>query len=329
MFKQKIMNSKLYALLLLLVFFGRSNSSGQTWAPKGMQWTYLFEAVSWDYSHQEAVHYEASDTTTRLGHLCTIIRRLGAPLDTLSFNPLTSSLITYEDEGVVYMFSPITKQFTVLYDFNKKAGESWTVYGIQKSPNSEDEWTRMDTLKCPVTVHVDSVKVITINGHDLRKLFVSSFADSYYSTQFNGTIIEGIGHTKRPFPLNTCLYECIEGSDCFSHLKELRCIDNGELGFYDFKKATYCDYTFVSMDKVHQVNITPNPSQGVFNVQYLPEGKGVITVLVYDVLGRTIYKEALQSSSETIRLEAPDGLYILELANETGLQQRQKVEIRH
>ena len=162
---------------ILFVFGITAITFSQSWAPIGATWTYQVEnAVNSGIGFREWT--SVSDTLID-GHDCKIILRSGDPVN----SDLSDSLITYEENGVVYWY--LYNQFTTLYDFNKLAGESWTVM--------------RDT--CGIIITVDSTSFETINGIELKTLYVSS--EDY---AFSGKIIENIGNTTMPSPY--FLYHC-------------------------------------------------------------------------------------------------------------------------
>ena len=91
--------------------------------------------------------------------------------------------LVYEEDGVVYWYNPSDDAFTVLYDFNAEAGESW--------------YCEVADYTCLITV--DSVGSVTWDGHTYRTQYVTGVIDDYW-TVMDGRIIEGIGYEKGLFP---------------------------------------------------------------------------------------------------------------------------------
>ncbi|MBO7618347.1 MAG: hypothetical protein J6T22_14245, partial [Bacteroidales bacterium] len=90
----------------------------------------------------------------------------------------------YEEDGVVYWYNSTDEEFTVLYDFNAEAGESWYC-------------AVADYYPCLITV--DSVGSVTWDGHTYRTQYVTGVIEDYW-TVMDGRIIEGIGYEKGLFP---------------------------------------------------------------------------------------------------------------------------------
>jgi hypothetical protein len=309
---------KALLLIITLLIANTNRSSAQKWAPLGMTWTYSFVPDYWGPDIYPVV-WEAYDTVFTHGHLCTIVKPKYESLDTFRLARY-SSLITYEDSGVVYLYSPLTGRFSTLYDFNKKVGEGWEISGIER------EYSRGDTMTCKIAVVVDSIQTVVINGTSLRKLFLSSAPGSLIWS-FDGAIIEGIGHLTRPIPWNTCYREPVfEGEDCgrmwdcANHYFGLRCIDNGELGFYDFKRVPYCDYKRTEIDEQKQeiaCTLFPNPARGFFTIQLKDNaGSGPYFLSVRNQLGQTVFTQQIKQETTSIEAHWPPGMYFYQLTSE-------------
>ena len=76
-------------------------------------------------------------------------------------------------------------------------------------------------------------------------------------------------------------------------------------------------------------SIYPNPSNGNVTITTNIIAKESITAKVYDLLGRMVYQEQLNFSNKeaTLKLNIPSGSYILELKDETGNVQRERIVI--
>ena len=80
------------------------------------------------------------------------------------------------------------------------------------------------------------------------------------------------------------------------------------------------------------MSIYPNPSNGFFVVRCIdPSFVGMTSaVKVYDLLGRLVHQEPLNFSNKeaTLKLNIPTGSYILELKDEAGNVQRERLVIQ-
>ena len=127
----------------------------------------------------------------------------------------------YEEDNIVYWYNQDNDAFTVLYDFNAEAGESWYC----------------DITGCSFLVTVQSVDSVTWNNRTYRTQYVAGcYADNLDNVVFEGRIIDGIGYEKGLFPnWGSC------GIICGADYEYMRCyLEDGELlyheGDYD------CDY---------------------------------------------------------------------------------------
>ena len=127
----------------------------------------------------------------------------------------------YEEDNIVYWYNQDNDAFTVLYDFNAEAGESWYC----------------DITGCSFLVTVQSVDSVTWNNRTYRTQYVAGcYADNLDNVVFQGRIIDGIGYEKGLFfNWGSC------GIICGADYEYMRCyLEDGELlyheGDYD------CDY---------------------------------------------------------------------------------------
>ena len=245
-------------------------ASAQKWAPVGTKWVYTQLAP---FSAAESPsEWNVVDTITIKDKLCTIIQSKGNPFDTIS--SYNRTMITYEDSGVVYWYRPILKGFTVLYDFNKKVGESWDIEGLEAV---------IDTTKCSIKMTVVEVGLDTINGIALRTMLTESFPLSF---TFGGKIIEFIGNLSniRPNPCFVCR-PITENYDIYG----LRCFENDSIGFHDFKIVPDCYYSKTNINEIKNENLVllaPNPISNVLTVASKKQG----LISVFNLMGRAVFQ---------------------------------------
>ena len=280
---------------ILFVFGITAITFSQSWAPIGATWTYQVEnAVNSGIGFREWT--SVSDTLID-GHDCKIILRSGDPVN----SDLSDSLITYEENGVVYWY--LHNQFTILYDFNKLAGESWTVM--------------RDT--CGIVITVDSTSFETINGIELKTLYVSS--EDY---AFSGKIIENIGNTSMPSPY--FLYHC-DGifKDTYFYTG-LRCYADSIMGYHSFNISPSCDYvTDVSeQDEKNELLLYPNPTSQSIQVQINPALSNHYRIL--NNTGQLVQQGNLNTSSANISVSTlRPGIYFFEIQTDKNITQQRFV----
>lgn len=277
---------------ILFVFGITAITFSQSWAPIGATWTYQVEnAVNSGIGFREWT--SVSDTLID-GHDCKIILRSGDPVN----SDLSDSLITYEENGVVYWY--LYNQFTTLYDFNKLAGESWTVM--------------RDT--CGIIITVDSTSFETINGIELKTLYVSS--EDY---AFSGKIIENIGNTTMPSPY--FFYHC-DGifKDTYFYTG-LRCYEDSIMGYHSFNISPSCDYvTDVSeQDKKNELLLYPNPTSEYIQVKINPALSNHYRIL--NSTGQLVQQGNLNTSFANISVSTlRPGIYFFEIQTDKNITQQ-------
>ena len=227
-----------------------SDGAPATFAPQGAEW--YFDVFNPWGTHPEYQRFFVDGDTIIQGHQCSIITQHF--VDTGH----EGGEFVYEEDNKVYWFNPTTNAFSILYDFDAEAGESWYY----------------EVGDCTHLATVDSVGSVTWNGHNYRTQWVR-FNDDL-PTYYSGKIIEGIGYERGLFPS----IEVCNGWEVFdaSEIEYLRCyVNEGEMlyheGGYD------CDYT----------NVTP-PSHPEWYYEILNEN-GTITYQYMYQAGDTIIND--------------------------------------
>ena len=147
-----------------------NENAWNSFAPLGAEW--YFHVLSQGPITEPPFHYIQYMVTgeeEKQGHTCSVINGYE---------------YVYEEDGVVYWYNSTDEEFTVLYDFNAEAGESWYC-------------AVADYYPCLITV--DSVGSVTWDGHTYRTQYVTGVIEDYW-TVMDGRIIEGIGYEKGLFP---------------------------------------------------------------------------------------------------------------------------------
>ncbi|KWW25042.1 MAG: hypothetical protein F082_1254, partial [bacterium F082] len=191
-----------------------SNGEPATFAPQGAEW--YFDVFNPWGTHPEYQRFYVDGDTIIQGQQCSIISQHF--VDTGH----EGGEFVYEEDNKVYWFNPTTNAFSILYDFDAEAGESWNY----------------EVGECSHQVTVDSVGSVTWNGHNYRTQWVRFNEDVQY---YSGKIIEGIGYEKGLFP---SIYVC-DGLEMYdaSEIEYLRCyVNDGEMlyheGGYDCDETT-------------------------------------------------------------------------------------------
>lgn len=285
-YKNKYNMKQLLFILSLLLF--TTLASGQTWAPTGAKWTF---GVGFAFnSSVEFREWTSTGDTLVNGHVCKVIKRYGSSV--ISDN--SNQLITYEDSNKIYWYNK--NQFTILYDFNKNAGETWTIMN--------------DT--CEVLITVDSTSIETINGFPLKVQYISSSAGA-----FHGKVLEHIGHVAQPNP--DFNFHCYGIQPDLNYYTGLRCYVDSIFGYHNFGIAPSCNYTSTGIDNLEnplELNIFPNPSTLQLNIETNTNSE--YQFKIYSSLGQLVKTGMLKTNKTTISIdELKKGIYNLEL-NDTS-----------
>lgn len=281
-------------LILLLTFLSLTTFViGQTWAPTGAKWTF---GVAYAFGPQiEYREWASTGDTIVNGHTCKLIKRNGWYVS----GDISDKLITYEDSNKVYWYN--VNQFTVLYDFNKNAGDTWTIM----------------TDTCGLLITVDSTGIDTINGFPLKALYISS--DDW---AFNGKILEHIGHIGQPNP--NIIYHCTGAIEDLNYYTGLRCYEDSAFGFHSFGIAPSCDYTVTGIDEVANpfgLLIFPNPTTDQINIQ--TKSKQKFNFNIYNSLGQLVQKGIIESNATTIYINnLTNGIYSIELSADSKIERK-------
>jgi hypothetical protein len=252
----------------------------QSWAPLGAKWSY---GISFSTSSNiNFVEWISTKDTTVSARACKVVKRKGEEVAGDHMN----QFVTYEENGIVYL--SLDNQFTVLYDFSKNTGDSWS---IMKG-------------NCGIIVRVDSTTVTTINNLSKKVQYVSSTNGA-----FNGKIIEGIGHSIQPFP--SFDYTCTSIVYDMNFYNGLRCYSDVNLGFFETGISYSCDYQ--SLEGLAEINL--NTTQ---KVDYK-----IFTLLGQQVKSGSIIGDEFNQLKEQLS----NGTYIIHVYNkDTVLIKRFVVE---
>ena len=194
-----------------------SDGAPATFAPQGAEW--YFDVFNPWGTHPEYQRFFVDGDTIIQGHQCSIITQHF--VDTGH----EGGEFVYEEDNKVYWFNPTSNAFSILYDFDAEAGESWDY----------------EVGDCTHQVIVDSVGSTTWLGHTYRTQWVSYYEDPWVGSSGKGKIIEGVGYEKGLFPS----IEVCNGWEVFdaSEIEYLRCyVNDGEMlyheGGYDCDETT-------------------------------------------------------------------------------------------
>lgn len=283
-------NSKFILWFYTLLFqLCSSYSISQKWFTGSWVWE-----VTEPYSAYKTWATMGNDGTVTInGIQCTRLK--------LSGRYQNYSLYVYEENDKVYISH--SSEFKMLYDFNKKKGDSWVVY--------EDT--------CKIVIKVDSTSLDTINGNILPVMYLSSERGGY-----GGKIIKYIGNTSSPllyFPPRC--YGNIQTDD--SYFTGLRCYSSTFLGFVDFKIAPNCYHRDLSTNSknLHLPNLLqPNPASDIIEIELPYELSTPVNLSIKDMQGNLVFTKLLDEKlfNQSIDVHAlPGGVYVYIISNNASV----------
>ncbi len=263
------------------------NIYGQRWAVDGAVWYYGYKPGM--SPGETYIRAEVTGDTIFENRLCKKI--------TWAFHNSTvlKTMITYEDNDIVYWYNQHIDTFTILYDFNTLPGNTWQIQLYDS---------------CFSIVRVDSISQLVINGDTLKVLHVT---DSILS--IGNTIIESIGSTHFLFP--------DERANCHNIVFDsneplgLRCYEDTIIGFYETHIAPSCTYTFIFIGIIEagkeHFNIFPNPTSGDIRFVF---PTNLERIEIFDLSGQLVKVSYDMQSANLYGLTS--GTYVLKLTDKSG-----------
>lgn len=253
-------------LYLFIISLVTIDACAQSFAPQGATWHY--NLVTWNVpSINIPIVYSVTGNQVINGINCTIIQEDNNSPGGCVDNTQNS---VYFSGNVVYRYLPPSNSFSVLYDFNATAGSSYSVGS---------------TITGPITVFVDSVSTIIINGQSKIIQYVHNSAPSASSNlEFNGPIIEGIGSTTSLFPVI---------ATCDPAIRGLRCYEDNNLGLYNTFMAPSCSTIYItsginSIEAENVFSFFPNPCIGSCKFVLTNRNNENAQLVIRNLLGKEV-----------------------------------------
>ncbi|WP_167609420.1 T9SS type A sorting domain-containing protein [Maribellus sediminis] len=293
-------------LILLLITLIPLLSFSQNWADYNSVWHYsqINFATPPDLSY---IKFEAIGDTVINGDTVKIILEE----DLSRTDTISSKIFMKSDSGKVYLFIPEISSYQLIYDFVANTGDTIEVY-CRQTPISMDS---------TITIRVDSVSNIDVNGNNLKVQYVSqiySEGDEYY---MEGEIIENIGWTGFMFPLHAWADPPYGGP--------LRCFQNDKTGLLKLTEID-CDYLTSNtiIEKQNQIKIYPNPAKN--NILFNFGNRQIERIQIMDCNGRVsgnFVVQLLQEFNLSVEKYKP-GFYFYKTTDNSGLIQTGKFVVQ-
>lgn len=273
--------------------------NSQNWLQNRQQWTY---SVGGGFSNPSDGLHTLSITgdTTIANKDCKILTNLflGDP----SYQP--KSYFVYTEEEAVYSYDFSENDFIKMYDFSMAVGDSVVFTNNKK-------------------YKVDSIGTMEINNRDFRFQQISFFNFSPGNLGWTGPyhIVEEMGFvgwlTDYTYP--NCSYFLIHNILCNAGLDG----QNYRLTCYNSDNFTYDPYNNCQTTSTNEITTSsfklyPNPSSSFFKIEF-PNGIKAKHVVLYDLLGRTVYSDEIQDAKISVA-NLPAQTYFVKIKDESGVE---------
>ncbi|MBS4055870.1 MAG: T9SS type A sorting domain-containing protein [Bacteroidales bacterium] len=223
----------------------------------------------------------------------------------------------YEEDSAVYYYMPQLDTFQLLFDMKAMAGDGWTSIFLTdiSSPGQYDT----------VRVIVDSTSQIVINGHPLKRMFVSYHnVNPDYQTLTYSSIIDGkLGDISYLFNLYS-----LSGTICDANYSGgLRCYQDPEFGFYETGIADSCEYTTAihEIQGINNMRVFPNPAFKLVNIVLNTPEQAEVKLI--DQQGRVLICQRFESPTSLDVSNIDTGIYVVVLSPSSGKCQYTKLII--
>jgi len=255
-----------FCTLIFLISLATTQAQN-TFAPIGAMWVYKFRSSSGAVS---TCSLKSVKDTIVNGKQC---KKIDSNCGGCSWPQYS---ILYSENSIIYFYNPNNNSFSVLYDFNKTVGQTYT--------------TKFDVDS--VIFKVDSISIININGDNLRQMYVHVTFHPFSLDVYDGKIIENIGHTGFFFPWDNA--SCVEGSVTVGQPVPgpgpLGCYSDTIIGLYSTAKIPDCTTNKIKNPPIVNVlKIYPNPNDGNFT---LTIDSGITNLSFYNSIGQLIQSQS-------------------------------------
>ncbi len=298
---------KIGKIIIVAFLVISSKSQAQYFGNQGSSWHFSKVYVVPNPLFEGFINIASAGDTTIQGKLCNRLQ-INMPIMCMDGQ---GTKFTYYSNDSVYFYEPAYHSFQLLYCMNVSVGDSWSI----RVPDMNDEDT--------ISVHVNSIDIVNINGVDLKRLQVSYVTqfDNMSNFSYDSEIIERIGDTHYLFNLAPEFsYTCDE-----SVITGLRCYEDLNMPLYSTGLTSTCDFqAFVGIkeQEMDEQTVYPNPSS---NVVYLSTGSDLeVFFEIVDLLGHSMLNGKTTSEINISSLKS--GSYIL-VTTDNGLVKSQKIQV--
>lgn len=262
----------IFAAILLL--FCLAETHAQKWFTPASKWYYGAESAGPE-TYNIPLEISYSKDTIIEGKLCL---KYQTPFENrTNYLGSLSSFYIHSDTLTQAQYVYFNNRFQVLYDFNKKIGDTLFIPAFGETrhviPSDSGTWVR-----------IDSTGFDTIGGKVFRTMYYADLFPWQYDWTYSGKVIEGIGNI-------TGLYPNATNQPYALRLTGLRCYQDDSL---DLKWGNIACDSVVStaLNKIdllkNDITIYPNPFNEYINIDLSKTSVQVSEIVLMNSIGEVV-----------------------------------------
>ncbi len=325
-------------LLFLICQFFFHTFSAQGWCKPGATWHYKIFNIGpsiglpfgyWNINGVEK--YQYTGDTVLNGINCNIVIStfsgyLNSYSATATVAPNFKRYYTYQNNKVVYAWSPSTGTFDTIVNFNAAVGNKWLRNRLGGTCNKRGVMTVVDTGR------------VLINNLSLKRV-VTTYTNTYtwgnsnnYTVTATDTLIERIMNRNNfMFPMY-CEADTPRLDQPTLYTSDFKCYQDNNFALYKKTSTTLCDFD-VGFDELSGHNIPlkiyPNPCSGQVTLEsdVLIQGD-LYTIDLLNVLGQSVRKHEIKPAGRQLVTDLghlPGGIYYIQLRYKEALLANEKL----
>lgn len=305
-------------LLFFVVFLASQKLFAQTdFAPINSVW-HSESIPDMDIEGMNYYRYETQKDTLYFGQNCRkivgkTVRYSPSKYTTVSLSPE----YFYTNGDTVFYYNHYYKSYFPIYNFNVKKGDSLVLHIPYPAPGI------IDTT---FTTYIDSVKLINIDGQNLRRVYTSSPKFKKFPYFYLSNYIERIGALKAIGLIG------FSYMDAFGNSGGLRCYSDDSLKL-SFKSGgmSMCEYLLPlgvhDIKSIENFSISPNPASTAISI-LLPNNSKTEHLCIRNLQGLQLQSWSKAPISNSIDVSnLANGVYYLSITID-GITSHQKIIIQ-
>lgn len=293
---------KLTLILWTLAFFLKAQSQ-IVFCPSGAEWHYLLfpGADSFPEEKNEAVKYTHDSVVD--SEAAKVLRHTRFFANDTELIKIT---LIKQSGDTIFMRNAITQHsWQVLYNFNASVNQSWsnTLTVAHQSINI-----------VTYTTTVDSISQVTVNGFNLKRMFVKS-ANSTHNQLRNLTITERLGSNSFLFDFYRYSQFNINDFLDIGARRSFLCYQDSMFGLKQFtnKPCNYSNLMGINDPGGSKININVFPNPAMHLLYLSTESSNELEVHLSDTFGKQLFLKKMIKQAEIDLSRLNPGMYILSI----------------